>query len=237
MIIAFYIIFVKQYILAVIKMKTPFLIFSLFLSINITMLANTEPMQAASAKAKAAIILEAMSKKYAAITTFNASFTYNTEGVKEAYKGDVTVKGKKFRLKLAGQEIFNNGQIVSTFIKESNEVNISDFDPAEEGINPAKIYTIYKKGYKYAFIEEQKAGKNIYEVIELSPEKATSQVAKIRITVDKKDKSVKSWKITTKDGKKQIFKVDKFVALSGISDAFFTFDKSKYPGVEVVDLR
>lgn len=218
-------------------MKTPFLIIALLIGIYANINASKGPVQTPNASAKAGLILDAMSKKYAAVTSFNASFTYNTEGLKEAFKGDVTVKGKKFRLKLAGQEIFNNGQIVSTYIKESNEVNVSNFDPTEEGINPAKIYTIYKKGYKYTFIEEQKAGKNVYEVIELSPEKNASQVTKIRITVDKKDKSVKSWKITTKDGKKQIFKVDKFVALTGISDAHFTFDKSKYPGVEVVDLR
>jgi outer membrane lipoprotein carrier protein len=195
------------------------------------------PQQSNPKVAKAAQILDAMSKKYAAIPGFNASFTYSTEGNSTNYKGDVTTKGKKFRLKLAGQEIYNNGSIVSTYIKESNEVNISNFDPAEEGINPAKIYTIYKKGYKYTFVEEQKAGTALYEVIELTPEKTTSQIAKLRITVDKKDKSVKSWKITTKDGKKQNFKVDKFVAMKGLSDSYFTFDKSKYPGVEVVDLR
>jgi outer membrane lipoprotein carrier protein len=201
------------------------------------LLANTTPTQASDAKAKAALILDAMSKKYAAIPSFNANFTYSTEGLKEAYKGDVTVKNRKFRLKLAGQEIFNNGATVSTFIKETNEVNVSNFDPAEEGINPAKIYTIYKKGYKYAFIEEQKAGKNVYEVVELTPEKANSQVVKLRITVDKKDKTVKSWKITTKDGKKQNFKIDKFTEIKGLSDAHFNFDKTKYPGVEVIDLR
>jgi outer membrane lipoprotein carrier protein len=201
------------------------------------LLANTTPTQASDAKAKAALILDAMSKKYAAIPSFNANFTYSTEGLKEAYKGDVTVKNRKFRLKLAGQEIFNNGATVSTFIKETNEVNVSNFDPAEEGINPAKIYTIYKKGYKYAFIEEQKAGKSVYEVVELTPEKANSQVVKLRITVDKKDKTVKSWKITTKDGKKQNFKIDKFTEIKGLSDAHFNFDKTKYPGVEVIDLR
>lgn len=215
--------------------KTAFIF--IFQIISSILFAETGPTQTATAKTKAGLILDAMSKKYAAIPSFSANFTYSTEGLKESYKGDVTVKAKKFRLKLAGQEIFNNGQTVSTFIKETNEVNISNFDPTEEGINPAKIYTIYKKGYKYTFIEEQKAGKSVYEVVELTPEKATSQIAKLRITVDKKDKSVKSWKITTKDGKKQNFKIDKFIALKGLSDAHFNFDKTKYPGVEVIDLR
>ena len=190
--------------------------------------------------AKAKNILDAMSKSFKAMNAFQANFTYSTEGVgvKETAKGDVTVKGTKFRLKMVGQEIYNNGQTVSTFIKENNEVTINNYEPSDNDINPAKIYSIYKKGYKYVFVEEQKQGTTVYEVIELTPENKTSQVKNVRISVDKKDKSVKAWKITNKDGKKTIFKVDKFMANpAGITDAYFTFDKTKNPGVEVVDLR
>ncbi len=189
---------------------------------------------------KAKNILDAMSKSFKAMNAYQANFTYSTEGVgvKETAKGDVTVKGTKFRLKLIGQEIFNNGQTVSTYVKETNEVTINNYEPSDSDINPAKIYSIYKKGYKYVFIEEQKQGTTVYEVIELTPENKASQVKNVRISVDKKDKSVKSWKITNKDGKKTIFKVDKFMANpAGVTDTFFTFDKTKYAGVEVVDLR
>ena len=62
---------------------------------------------------KALEILEAMSKKYKAIPTFEASITSNmtneTEGVKEEFKGKITVKGDKFKLILDDQEITNNG--------------------------------------------------------------------------------------------------------------------------------
>jgi outer membrane lipoprotein-sorting protein len=189
---------------------------------------------------KAKTILDAMSKSFKAMNAFQANFTYTTEGVgvKETAKGDVTVKGTKFRLKLVGQEIYNNGQTVSTFVKENNEVTINNYEPSDNDINPAKIYSIYKKGYKYVFVEEQKQGATVYEVIELTPENKTSQIKNVRISVDKKDKSVKAWKITNKDGKKTVFKVDKFLTNPvGVTDAYFTFDKSKNPSVEVIDLR
>ena len=57
------------------------------------------------------------------------------------------------------------------------------------------------------------------------------------IKVDKKDKSVKSWKVWDKNGKRTVFRVDKFMANAPADDKIFTFDKKKYPGVEVVDLR
>lgn len=188
---------------------------------------------------KAGAILDAMSKRYKAMSSFQAAFTYTAESgsVKETLKGDVTVKGTKFRLKLAGQEVFNNGQTVSTYIKETNEVNISSYDPADNDLNPSRIYSIYKKGYKYLFLEEQKEGTKVYEVVELTPENKASQVKNVRISVDKKDKSVKSWRITDKSGKKTTYRVERFVPNVKINDTYFVFDKSKYPGVEVIDLR
>ncbi len=191
---------------------------------------------------KAEAILDQMSQKYQKLSTFTAAFTYGVEGANsklvQSYKGNVTVKGAKFRLKMAGQEIFNNGKEIYTYVKETNEVNITDFNPANDtDFSPTRIYSIYKKGYKYVFKEELKEGSQVYEVVELSPTNAGSNVAKVQITVNKKDKSVKSWKIWDKAGKKTIFRVDNFVPDAPAADNLFTFDVKKYPGVEVVDLR
>ncbi len=189
---------------------------------------------------RAAAILDAMSNKYKSMTTFKVAFTYTSEGTgpKETLKGDATVKGTKFRLKMAGQEIFNDGKTMTTYIKESNEATVNNYDPKEVGdIDPTKVYTIYKKGYKYVFIEEVTESGRVYEVVELSPEKKESKVAKVQIKVDKKDKSVKSWKITQRNGQRVVFKVDKFTPNVSVEDKFFAFDASQYKGVEVIDLR
>ncbi|MCU0340331.1 MAG: outer membrane lipoprotein carrier protein LolA [Spirosomaceae bacterium] len=187
---------------------------------------------------RAATILDAMSNKYKTMTSFKVAFTYTNEGAKETLKGDATVKGTKFRLKMAGQEIFNDGKTVTTYIKETNEATVNNYDPKEIGdIDPTKVYTIYKKGYKYVFIEETTESGRVYEVVELSPEKKDSKVAKVQIKVDKKDKSVKSWKITQRSGQRLVFKVDKFTPNVPVQDTFFAFDAKQYKGVEVIDLR
>jgi outer membrane lipoprotein carrier protein len=191
---------------------------------------------------KATVILDEMSKKYQNMKSFGASFTYGVEGANakltESYKGDVTVKGMKFRLKMAGQEVFANGKEIYAYTKETNECSITDFNPNENSdFSPTKIYTIYKKGYKYVFLEEVKEGSQSYQVVELSPEDKNSKVAKVQIKVNKADKSVKSWKIWDKSGKRTIFRMDKFTPNAPAEDALFTFDKKKYPGVEIVDLR
>lgn len=186
---------------------------------------------------RAGDILDAMSKKYKTYKTFQAAFSFTADGA-SPFKGDVTVKDQKFRLKLGGQEVFNDGKTMSTYIKESNEVNVQDYDAsANTDFNPSRIYSIYKKGFNYRFVGEQKQAGKPVEVVELTPEKKNTQVSKIQISVDKADKSVRNWQITDKAGKKTTYTISKFTPNVNVADSFFIFDKAKYPGVEVVDLR
>ena len=185
-------------------------------------------------------ILDAMSKKYKALKSYQAAFTYASvgAGAKESYKGDLTVKGEKFRLILGGQEVFTDGKTMSTYIKESNEVNVQDYDQNQTSeLNPTQIYTIYKRGFDYKFLKEQKQGGHTLEVIELKPNREKSPIATIQISVDKADKSVRNWLIVNKDGKRTTYTITKFTPNANVADSYFVFDKGKYPGVEVVDLR
>lgn len=210
-------------------MKNKILFLSICLSIS--------TFGAYSQDSKAGAIIDAMQKKYKSMKTFGATFTYGTDGSAQTLQGNITVKGTKYRLKTGGQEIYNNGKEVSTYIKETNEVNISDYEPSESDLNPAKVYTFDKKGFRYVFVQEVKEGGESYEVIEMSPEKKGTQVSKVKIKLNKKDKSVKSWVITDKNGKRQTFKVNKFTPNVPVDDTYFVFDKAKFPGVEVNDLR
>ncbi|KAB7732319.1 outer membrane lipoprotein carrier protein LolA [Rudanella paleaurantiibacter] len=186
---------------------------------------------------RAGDILDAMSKKYKTYKTYQASFSFTGDGA-APLKGDLTVKDQKFRLKLGGQEVFNDGKTMSTYIKESNEVNVQDYDgSANNDFNPSRIYSIYKKGFNYRFVGDQKLAGKPVEVVELTPEKKNTQVSKVQISVDKADKSIRSWQITDKAGKKTTYSISKFTPNVAITDAYFVFDKAKYPGVEVVDLR
>jgi len=186
---------------------------------------------------KSSAILEAMSNKYQKIKSFKAAFTYTPEGAKPL-KGEATVKGTKFRLKMAGQEIFNDGKLMATYIKETNEVNLQDFDPTATGdLDPTKIYTAYKKGFKYAFLKEKKEGAKTLEVVELTPTSKTSQVNKVQIEVNKADKSINSWTIFQKNGQQVTYALNQFTPDVNVADDYFAFNAKQYPGVEVVDLR
>ena len=185
---------------------------------------------------RAETILDAMSAKYKALSSYQAAFSYNTD--RETYKGDITVKGKMFRLKTAGQEVFTDGKLMSTYVKESNEVNLQDYDASATGdFNPTKVYSMYKKGFNYTYLRQQKTAGRTLDVVELKPEKKNTQIANVQISVDRADRSVRTWQITDKNGKRTVYTISKFTPNPNPSDTYFVFDKAKHPGVEVVDLR
>jgi outer membrane lipoprotein carrier protein len=196
---------------------------------------------AAQQDPKAGKILDQMSAKYQALKAYNATFTQTLESPglkgKENITGDITVSGQKFRLKLSGQEVINNGTTMWTYLKNENEVNISDSDPEEQELSPSQIYSMYKKGYKYAYIEQVKDGGEPCDVIELSPENRTADLFKVRLTVRQKDRSLKNWKMFKKNGNRYTFTIKKFQPNPPVDANTFAFDKNKYKGVKVVDLR
>jgi outer membrane lipoprotein-sorting protein len=190
---------------------------------------------------KALEILEDMSSKYNEIPSFQAQFTYTLhnpqENINEEFNGEVTVKGEKFRLKMGGQEIYNNGNTVWTYLPEVNEVNIDNYYPESGDLSPSKIYSAYRDGYKYMFLEEAKEGNSTYEVVDLIPEDANNQFFKIRLKIDKNENALKSWEMFDKMGNRYKYMVTDFNAQADIKDNYFEFDPSRHRGVEIIDLR
>lgn len=192
--------------------------------------------------AKARAILDKMSAKYKALSSFSANFSYASVSPSgktgRASTGSIITKGVKFKLNMAGQEIYNNSKELYTFVKETNEVNITTYDSSEDSpFSPSNIYNIYKKGYDYKFVKEETiAGKSV-NVVELKPQKSGSNVAKLQIAVSKTDNSIVNWKIWDTSNKITVFNLSNFKPNVSVSDASFSFNAAKYPGVEIIDLR
>jgi outer membrane lipoprotein-sorting protein len=190
---------------------------------------------------KALKILDEMSDKYKSIPAYKANFEYTlnnpNEGVNEDLTGEIVVKGEKFRLKLGGQEIINNGKTVWTYLPEANEVNIDNYDPNEGDMNPSTMYSAYRKGYKYVFLEERTEDGTVYNVVDLIPENRNNQFFKVRMKIDKEDKTLKSWEMFDTAGNVYMHTITSFDPNIDIANNYFEFDKSKHKGVEVIDLR
>ncbi len=190
---------------------------------------------------KAQEILKGVSAKYKSMKSLSAYFRIITQDQKlkttDTQTGNLVVKGDKYKLTLKGQEVIADGQTVWTYLKESNEVQVNDAAEGAEGISPTSIFTIYEKGFSTKYIGEKKEGTKTYHQIELVPDDSKKSYFKIQLLIDKNDKVISSAKIFNKNGTHMTYSIEQFKMNPDSPDAMFTFDKTKYPNVEVVDLR
>jgi len=202
--------------------------------------AQTKPQQN-TPEEKAKKILIDVENKYKSAKALQADFIYEMRNdankAKEEVKGSFVMKKNKFKLKLADQEIYNNGTTVWTYLKDANEVNISDYSPESDDITPEKVFTLYKKDYKYVFIREFAENGKDYEEIDLQPTDRSKKVFKIRLIINKKTKSIKSWEIFERNQNRFKYTVNSIAYDVAVDDSYFVFDKKKYPKVTEVDLR
>lgn len=167
-------------------------------------------------------------------------FIYKMENAKqkinEKLDGIVWMKGEKYKIHLLGQIIICDGKTLWTINEEAKEVQISSVDPKDEESSPAKLLTNYDKNYRPKFISETvEEGKTI-QTLDLTPIKGKS-FYKIRIRIDKNLNQVVSSTVYDKDQTTYSYIVKKFDIAQKLTDAQFSFDKTKYPGYEIIDMR
>lgn len=195
----------------------------------------------AQSDAKAKTILEAVSKKINGLKTLKANFALHLMSAngktKQTKKGTFQMKGPKYRVTLADQEIICDNKTVWTYIKASNEVQVSTYNPSEQTISPTKLFTnFYDKEYRYRYVGVKSVAGKSCDVIELTPTASGKQFSKVELAVDKSS-TIVGGNVFEKNGNQYRYEVSGFTPNANISDAVFSFDTKKYPGVEVVDLR
>jgi outer membrane lipoprotein-sorting protein len=190
---------------------------------------------------KADEILKSVSAKYKSYKTLSATFKLvidnEKEKTKENQSGSITIKENKYKLEMEGQEVISDGKTIWTFLKEENEVQINDATAKKDAISPSSIFTIYEKGFRTKYIGEKEEGGKTLQQIELVPEDSKKPYFKIQLFINKSDKYVMSAKVLNKSGINLFYSVNKFTPDASADDTLFTFDKTKHPGVEVIDLR
>ena len=187
-------------------------------------------------------VLDAVSTKFKSYAAPQAGFTYKVENAQgkalSTKKGIVTMKGNKYKVIMDGMEIYSDGKSTWNYDKSSNEVTIDNVNTASGSMTPQKLFTnFYDKDFYYKLNGTKKvSGKNLHE-IELTPTDKTRAFHKIYILVDKTANSIYSAKFLDKTGGRYSYTITSIKPSTSVTDAFFTFNKAKYPGVEVVDLR
>lgn len=187
-------------------------------------------------------LLDAVSSRFKTYASPQASFTYKVENAQgkalSTKRGTVTMKGNKFHVTMDGMEIFSDGKTVWNYDKSANEVTVNNVNESGSGMTPQKIFTnFYDKDFFYKLNGTKKeAGKTLSEV-ELTPTDKTRPYHKVYVLVDKASNSIYSARFLEKSGGRYSYTINSLKGAATAADTQFVFNKAKYPGVEVVDLR
>lgn len=179
------------------------------------------------------VILNAVNKKYTSLNSYTADFTVSGA---QSMKGTLWAKGEKYKLSVDDHELYNDGKTVYAYMKDINEVNITNYHEGDESdFSPNNIFNLYKKGYDAVYKNEITRGGKKYDVITLTP-KARSRISKIDLVIGKTDHLISSWTVFERNVG-TTYTINKFSANTSLSEAIFTFNRANHPGVEIVDLR
>ncbi len=196
---------------------------------------------------KAKAILDKALTKYKTYKSFSASVKYVKhipEVEDEEYSADVKFSGNKMYANTSdGREVFNDGKTLYVYYKEENEVNIYSSDPEEnDDFNIEKYLNNYDKKYKYVHMGQVSVQGVKCDFIELSPdlphqELERQPIFKVKVYLNATTHEVVNWHVFQRDGINYNILITSFKPNVTFQDSEFVFDKSKYPGVEVEDMR
>lgn len=200
------------------------------------------PFTFAQEQEKAKEILDKVSEKTKSYKTISADFTFSMENlqedISETNEGTILIKGNKYKVSLMDVDTYFDGSVIYTYLTEAEEVNISEPDPEdEESLNPATIFTIYEKGFKYRYIGEKTENGKVYYEIDLYPENRDKPYSRIKLLISKDDMNLYSLRQVGKDGNNYTVIVKSMKTNIPIDDSAFVFDTAKHPDVDVIDMR
>lgn len=190
--------------------------------------------------AKAQGILDKLSQKIKGQKSFYVEYTAtvknSTNGTNSTVNGKGWVKGDKFCATYGETTIISNGIKTWTIVKEEKTVYETDADASdEESLNPKKLLTIWESGFKNKYEKEETLNGEKVHVIHLYPKNAgKANYHTITLYISKDDNELKKAVMKAKDGTVSTYTLTKFTSNPTVEDSKFVFDKSKYPGYEIV---
>lgn len=184
-------------------------------------------------------ILDAFAAKASGAPSVSMDFNIVTvdhlEESSDTLTGSVILSKDRYRLELPENIIFFNGESSWSYLPDEKEVTVTKVDKSDDSFmsRPSAVFSIHKSGYKSRLVEETS---DAY-LVDLYPEDIKSELIRIRLTIGKSQLDLKSLEYKRKDGITATLHVLKYDLTKKVPADTFTFQKEKYKGVEIVDMR
>ena len=185
---------------------------------------------------KANDILKQLSENTRSYETMDVDFDFNfvnlSQDINEAQKGNIKIHKNKFRLNLNQQLIISDDSTQWIFLKESNELQIMEYDSEDDMLSPNKLFTIYENGYKSNYVETTESN----HIIDLFPIES-NEFKNIQIQVDINKIQLKKIILFDKNGGSFSYVITRFEINNDLASELFKFNIEDYNDVEIIDLR
>ena len=202
-----------------------------YLSMVIATLCAIPTQSYAQANAKQArAIMDKTARVISKPGGISASFTmaHPTNG---KISGTIAVKGNKFHAKTSAATVWFNGKTQWTYMKKTQEVNITTPTQAQQmSMNPYTFINLYKTGYNMTLTQNAQS----YEV-HLTAQNKKRTVQELYISINKKSYVPSRIKMRQNSTWSTIT-VSNFKAKNQ-PNSLFTFNQKDFPQAEVIDLR
>jgi outer membrane lipoprotein carrier protein len=147
-------------------------------------------------------ILEKFSATALASPSVSMKFSLVTvnqmENINDTINGSIIMSKDQYRLELPDNITWFNGSASWNYLKAEREVTITKPDKKDDSFltRPSAIFSLYKKGYKTRFVEEN----TISQVVDLYPEDLKNDLIRIRLTIGKSGSELLNAEYKRKDG-------------------------------------
>ena len=199
------------------------------LTINLTGQTDAQATKILDKFSTTALASPSVSMKFRLITINQA------ENVNDTVNGSIIMAKDQYKLELPDNITWYNGSASWNYLKAEKEVTITKPDKKDNSFlsRPSAIFSLYKKGYKTRFIEENSNS----IIVDLYPEDIKSDLVRIRLAIGKSGNDLLEAEYKKKDGIVVYLIVNEYDLKTKPDPAIFTFNPQNYKGVEIIDMR
>lgn len=185
-------------------------------------------------------ILDELANRTNAAKNIQVGFSYEMENtdadIHEATEGSLVVSGNKYLLKIAGQEIICDGKTIWTYIADADEVQINEVDE-EESFSPTKLLSSYTDDYDASLEKEYSENGHKYYLMKLKPKDKDSGFDYVHLKIEKEKMQLAAFILYDFDNNVFSYIIKEYLTDIALEENAFTFDETKYPDVDVIDMR
>ncbi|MBR1626421.1 MAG: outer membrane lipoprotein carrier protein LolA [Bacteroidales bacterium] len=223
-----------------------FLIFSLGINCQTANKTNSSARKGSNTEIRNGVVIDKTAQKIVndvisqmkKDTPFSFSFTYDIkdEDGKIQGKGTFLSNNSKYVVSADKFSNYSDGKTMWNYIKKSNEAEITDAEDGNTMFNFVKIINTSAKNFRPKLIRQEIFNNIKCNIVDLTPMK-NGNISKIRIYSSVTDNRLHKLEISTYSSSKYVYTFSNYNANKKITDKDFVFDKTRFPGVKMIDLR